>query len=159
VRLLDERLRRACDSVDVCQSVLGSFFVRVTVGEYDLQSPEELLRLLLTMARNKVADQSRKARAARRDVRRIEPGAVDWEEVPGATATPSAEVAYAELLREFGRRLTDEERDLAEQRRRGRAWADLAAERGSTPDALRKQLSRAADRVARELGLDADGHE
>jgi RNA polymerase sigma-70 factor (ECF subfamily) len=154
LRMLDERLRRTCDSVDVCQSVLGSFFVRAALGEYELNTPDDLVRLLVSMARNKMADQTRKAQAACRDFRRIEAGEVVWAEVPGTSATPSAEVAYAELLREFNRRLTDEERVLAEQRRQGRAWVDLAVERGTTPDALRKQLNRAAERVAGELGLE-----
>jgi RNA polymerase sigma-70 factor (ECF subfamily) len=44
------------------------------------------------------------------------------------------------------------ERYLAEQRAQGREWAGLAAEVGGTPEALRKRLGRALDRVLRELG-------
>src|SRR5688500_13155228 len=58
-RLTDPRLRRSLDSLDVCQSVLLSFFVRVGSGQYDLQTPEQLLRLLTTMARNKLLNQAR----------------------------------------------------------------------------------------------------
>jgi DNA-directed RNA polymerase specialized sigma24 family protein len=46
------RLRRALDSVDVCQSVLQSFFVRAASGKYDLETPEQLQGLLRAMARN-----------------------------------------------------------------------------------------------------------
>ena len=35
-----------------------------------------------------------------------------------------------------------------------RSWPDIAAELGGTPDARRKQLARALDRVAAELGLE-----
>src|SRR5436305_12736501 len=68
-RLTDPRLRRTCDSMDVCQSVLLSFFVRAASGQYDLESPEQLLRLLTTMARNKLLNQARQQHAARRDSR------------------------------------------------------------------------------------------
>ncbi len=36
VRLRDPRLRRLIESVDMCQSVFGSFFVRTALGQYDL---------------------------------------------------------------------------------------------------------------------------
>src|SRR5437588_11225965 len=70
-RLTDPRLRRTCDSMDVCQSVLLSFFVRAASGQYDLDSPEQLLRLLTTMARNKLLNQARQQHAACRDTRLV----------------------------------------------------------------------------------------
>src|SRR3954471_22077918 len=70
-RLTDPRLRRTCDSMDVCQSVLLSFFVRAASGQYDLDTPEQLLRLLTTMARNKLLNQARLDHAARRDSRMV----------------------------------------------------------------------------------------
>ncbi len=36
---LNQRLRRAFDSLDLAQAVLGSFFVRVAAGQYELDSP------------------------------------------------------------------------------------------------------------------------
>ena len=38
-RLRDQRLRRAFDSLDICQSVLASFFVRAASGQYELDTP------------------------------------------------------------------------------------------------------------------------
>src|SRR5262249_3203175 len=74
LRLEDRRLTRAFDSMDVCQSVLASFFVRAAVGEYDLEAPEQLVGLLVKMARNKLASAARKATRQRRDHRRQAPG-------------------------------------------------------------------------------------
>ena len=154
VRLADTRLRRLFDSVDVCQSVLGSFFVRAALGEFDLQTPEQLLSLLVSMARRKAADVAREAGAARRDYRREQPGAEEAQ-APARDATPSQEVAGAELLVEFRRRLSAVERQLADQRAAGLEWEQIAAQRGASPEALRKQLTRAIDRVAQELGLES----
>ena len=39
LRLEDRRLYRVFDSMDVCQSVLGSFFLRAAAGQYDLERP------------------------------------------------------------------------------------------------------------------------
>src|SRR5438270_8122393 len=59
LRLTDLRLARAFDSMDVCQSVLASFFVRTAAGQYDLGGPADLLRLLVRMTRNKLASAAR----------------------------------------------------------------------------------------------------
>ncbi len=158
VRLANPRLGRVLDSMDICQSVLANFFTRAAAGQFDLERPEDLLKLLVTMARNKLRDQVRHQQARRRDNRRLEGGSPDvLAEVAGGDGTPSQIVAGEELLREVRRRLTDEERYLAEQRAQNRDWADLAAELGGSPEALRKRLARALDRVTRELGLEEGG--
>jgi RNA polymerase sigma-70 factor (ECF subfamily) len=159
VRLRDARLRRLFDSTDVCQSVLASFFVRAALGQYQLDSPEQLLKLLATMARNKVVNEAARQGAGCRDYRRVEAGDAQAREVAGRDATPSQTVAADELLREARRRLGAEERRLLELRQQGREWADIAAELGGSPQALRKRLERAVERVANELGLAEASHE
>ncbi len=156
LRMQDARLRRVFDSMDVCQSVLASFFVRTAAGQFDLEKPEQLLGLLVQMARHKLADQVRRQRAGRRDNRRIEGGDVHEREVVAVEAGPSRQVAGRDLLQAVRGRLSPEERQLADQRALGKEWPDIAAELGGDPCALRKKLTRAINRVARELGLDDD---
>jgi RNA polymerase sigma-70 factor (ECF subfamily) len=159
IRLADPRLRRLLDSTDICQSVLGSFFIRAALGQYDLEDPQQLLRLLVNMSRKKLIDHERRERAARRDFRRTQGGEALEFGLAAPDATPSQEVAHRELLQEVRKRLSPDERRLAEQRAAGRDWAGIAADEGDTPEALRKKLGRAVDRVVQELGLDgvADG--
>jgi RNA polymerase sigma-70 factor (ECF subfamily) len=146
LRLADSRLRRQFDSMDICQSVLASFFVRAALGQYHLDTPQELVRLLAVMARNKVVDKARK----RQD--EAEPPHLD--EVAAVGRSPSQQVAARDLLDQFRAHLSEAERQLADQRALGREWADIATECGGNPEALRKQLARAVERVAAELGLD-----
>jgi RNA polymerase sigma-70 factor (ECF subfamily) len=154
VRLADTRLRRVLDSMDICQSVFGSFFVRTALGQYDLDTPEQLLGLLIRMSQNKVLAHVRDSGAARRDYRRVREVSAEGRLLASADPSPSQQVSAQELLREFRRRLSEEERQLAEQRADGRDWAAIAAERGASPEALRKQLARAVARVAQELGME-----
>lgn len=156
VRLTDPRMRRVLDSVDVCQSVLGNFFARVALGQFDLRDPRQLLRLLATMARNKVIYWARKQYASNRDRRRewsLEWAAEHEQEPQSPEASPSQAVAGAELLAEVRRRLSTEEAWIADQRAAGKEWADIAAECGASPEAVRKRLERGLDRVGRELQL------
>jgi hypothetical protein len=47
---------------------------------------------------------------------------------------------------------------MAELWAQGQGWPAIAAALGGPPDALRKQLTRALDRVARQLGIEEDDH-
>jgi RNA polymerase sigma-70 factor (ECF subfamily) len=154
LRLTDPGLCRAFDSMDICQSVMASFFVHAACGRYELDEPGQLIKLLIGMARNKLASAARRQRAKRRDSRRVAAKAVDEFDPPGGIATPSQIVAGEELLREAQQRLSQEERDLADRRAQGRSWEEIAAELGGTPNGRRVQLGRALDRISQQLGLD-----
>jgi RNA polymerase sigma-70 factor (ECF subfamily) len=155
LRLRDPRLRRVLDSTDVCQSVLASFFVRAAAGQFELDRPEQLLRLLAVMARNKLAGQARRAYVTRREIGDDAP-AGDGLADPGPG--PTHEVDWRDLLGAVRGRLSDEERQLADRRARSEGWEQIAIEMGGSPEALRKKLTRALDRVARQLGLDELDH-
>jgi RNA polymerase sigma-70 factor (ECF subfamily) len=153
MRLTDPRMGRVLDSMDVCQSVMASFFVRAAAGQYDLNGPQDLIKLLVVMARNKVATAARKQRRQARDQRRVQ--ALDAEEIDPAAVgpTPSQAVAGKELLDRFRQLLSVEERDLADRRALGQGWAEIAAALGGTPQSRRKQLERAVARVSEQLGI------
>jgi RNA polymerase sigma-70 factor (ECF subfamily) len=155
IRLRDQRLRRLFDSMDICQSVLASFFVRVALGQYELEQAGHLVGLLTRMAQHKVADQARRQRAECRDFGRVAGVALaDGVAAPGVS--PDRQVALDDLLREFHSRLSPEEARLAELRAQGHGWDEIAAEVGEGAEALRKRLARAVERVARELDLDGE---
>jgi RNA polymerase sigma-70 factor (ECF subfamily) len=157
LRLRDARLRRVLESLDICQSVLGSFFVRAASGQYDLNDPKDLLNLLIKMARNKVVSAARRQQSQRRDHRRMAAdGAAELKEAASALPGPSTVIERQDLLQEFRHRLNDEERQLMELRNQGYDWPEVAARLGGTPEARRAQLVRAVDRVARKLGLDEE---
>src|SRR5262249_36891000 len=147
IMLLNARLRRVFDSMDICQSVMGSFFVRLSLGQFQVEEPAQLVKLLVSMTRNKVADQARKEQAEGRDHRRVEAGDVHDHDVAGVAAGPSQIVAARDLLEQVRSRLTPDELRLADRRAVGRDWPDIAAELGGNPDALRKKFTRAINRV------------
>jgi DNA-directed RNA polymerase specialized sigma24 family protein len=157
-RLSGSKLGAVLDSVDICQSVLASFFIRAASGQYELDSPQQLQKLLAAMAKNKLAFQVRKQYAQMRDQRRDE-GRADDQALAGSSCTPSRQVSARELLDEVHKRLSPEERALVELRNDGVEWDEIATRMEGRPDALRKKLSRALDRVAEELGIDESSHE
>jgi RNA polymerase sigma-70 factor (ECF subfamily) len=158
-RLSDTRLMRVLDSMDICQSVFASFFVRTANGQFDIDNPEQLMKLLTAMARNKLSKQVHGQQRQKRDYRRVQGGEIDEGQFPALEGTPSQFVAGQELLREADKLMTPDEIQLRELRKEGLDWAAIADQLGSSPEALRKKLTRALDRVAHELKLDDDENE
>jgi len=154
IHLRDSRLRRVLDSMDICQSVLASFFVRTALGEFELESPQQLLQLLATITRNKLVNQANRLRAQRRDIRRDAALDADSGHLLDPASDPSEQASAKEILEKVRTGLDDEERYLAEQRAVGRAWKEIAQELGGTEVALRKKLARALRRVMARLGLE-----
>jgi RNA polymerase sigma-70 factor (ECF subfamily) len=153
-RLSDPSLYPLFGSMDICQSVLASFFVRAAVGQFDLENPGQLLGLLVAMARNKLAGHVRHQHRQRRDSRRrASHGDALLDERPGGEA-PDRLVESKELLDRVRQCLSEEERQLADLRAEGLTWPEVAARVGGQDQARRRQLGRALNRVARELGLD-----
>ena len=160
LRLTDPRLNSRFDWTDVCQSVMASFFLRVASGQFELDEPGQLQKLLVVMTRHKLANQERRHRAGKRDYRRLESrDPSELEGCPVRSPSPSRLVAGRELLEEFHRRLSAEERELADLRAEGCEWPEIAARLGGTPQARRKQFARAVDRVEQQIegGWTSDG--
>lgn len=155
VRLSGSHMGRLLDSMDICQSVMANFFVRVAGGQFDLDSPQQMLKLLVTMACNKVTDQARRQKAQRRSeqkARNVEPEVMNA--VADQAQSPSQVAEQRELLQAARAQLTPEELFLVEERSQGKEWAEIAAATGDSPEALRKRLARALDRVGKKLGLE-----
>lgn len=152
-RLRDSHARRELDSMDISQSVLGNFFVRVATRQYDLNEPGDLVKLLVTMTRNRVAEQLRTQHRQRRDSRRTVLG-VEGMPLASADPTPSRVLAGKEILELVRQSLSGEERRLVDLRAQGLSWGEIADSLGGSADARRKQMARAIDEIVHKLGLE-----
>jgi RNA polymerase sigma factor (sigma-70 family) len=156
VRLFDARVRRVHDADDICQSVLASFFVRLALGQYEFETSEDLIRLLGSMARNKIVDKGRRVEREGQADQRVPLAELPETALASREATPSQKLVVQELIQEARRRLSPEERQLLEWREQGLEWGDIAGRVGDPPETLRKRLARASALVARQLGLAED---
>lgn len=157
VRMLigDDRLNRAFDSMDVSQSVLASFFKRAEAGSYQIERFEQLAKLLVAMARNKLVSRVRSERRLIRDARRLSAEPEVLEQLVDSCPSPSEHLARREELELFKSALRDDERAIYELRTEGLSWAEVAARLGGTGQARRMQFSRGLQRLERQL----DQHE
>jgi RNA polymerase sigma-70 factor (ECF subfamily) len=150
-RMGDDRLNRAFDSLDVSQSVFANFFHCATTGKYVLDRPDQLVRLLVRMARNRLVSRVRKERRLVRDVGRVvgEPNVLDH--VADARPSPSAIASRKEEMELLKTSLSEEEHQVFELRKTGFSWDEIAARLGGSSQARRMQLSRGLDRLEQRL--------
>jgi RNA polymerase sigma factor (sigma-70 family) len=153
MRIGDDRLNRAFDSFDVSQSVLACFFSQAAAGDYELYQPDQLARLLLTMARNRLISRTRIERRLVRDVRRLTADPSVLEHVTDGRPSPSQVVSRREELELLKASLTEEERQIFDLRVDGLSWNEVATRLGGSGPARRMQLSRGLERVERRREL------
>ena len=119
---MSEDLKTRLDADDVAQSVFRTFFRRVSGGQYNAPEQEELWRLLLTIALNKMRNSASRHRAAKRGVGRttsLEPDAV-------SDIDPQSEVVIKMLVEEVLLQLGPEQRDLVRMRIMGCTVDEIA---------------------------------
>ena len=96
-------LARRVDPEDIVQSVFRTFFRRVSLGQYAVPDGEEIWKLLLVIALNKVRATAAHHKAAKRDVRRTTGGesydrAIESEPGGDEAALQALKMVVEELL-------------------------------------------------------------
>lgn len=155
--LRDSRLSRVVGESDLFQSAVSQFLWGLRLGKFDVGSPDEMLRLLRTIAQRRVCGAARFCQAQRRDLRRN----ADLDGTPetmcvASDPTPSKAASAKELIAETLARLPERARQIVHWRQDGLSWAQIAEllNGDATPEAVRKQYERSVARVAAELGLE-----
>lgn len=152
-RLHRSELQPAADSVDVCQSVLGSVLLRLVAGEYELHNENDLRNLLLAVANKKFLMLARHESAGKRDRGRTKYLSDMPERAQTQAHDPSQPLICQELLAQIAARLSPHESKLLRLRRKGFSWSEIARQLEDDPTVLRQRLSRALRSVASELGI------
>jgi RNA polymerase sigma factor (sigma-70 family) len=156
IQLRNSPLQRQFDSMDICQSVMANFLVRVTAGQFELDEPAKVLRLLVTMARNRLTDKARAQKGAERN-----PGGKQAEgsqilnNLADPVTSPSRVLQGRELLEQIKQQLTPDEAELLDYRTQGLEWPEIAAKLNVKPDGLRKKFTRAMDRVVEDMNVES----
>jgi RNA polymerase sigma factor (sigma-70 family) len=151
--LSDPRLRRQFDSLDVCQSVLASFFLHAANVGYELTVPSQILALLTRIAKNKLSTRTRDQLRQRRDIRRLSRVRVEEAIIPSHDPDPAQQAENQELLARALDSMTPEIRAIAVRRMDGENWPMIAQSLGGTAESLRKQFERAVQRIADSLDV------
>jgi DNA-directed RNA polymerase specialized sigma24 family protein len=152
-RRLDPRiLRKAGGESDVLQSVFAGFFAAPPGPGGPPRSRDDLWRLLVHFTLCKVANTAHHHRAARRDVRRVQPLGDFDDADPGVLGPEAAAVAREEFDRLLARLPDDLQRVLA-LRLEGYTVAEIAARLGRVERTVELKLPAIRGLLAPHLRL------
>lgn len=130
---------------DIVQSVFRTFFRRAARGEFEVPEGEDLWRLFLVIALNKVRNAAARHRAARRDVRRTATEATEVE-VP-ADALSHLRMSIDEVLSQ----LPESSRAIVERRVEGHEVAEIANLVGRSKRSVERVLREFRERLRAEI--------
>jgi RNA polymerase sigma-70 factor (ECF subfamily) len=145
-RKLSKQLRSKFDSVDFVQSVWASVFANRDLLA-QLEGPEQMIAFLVTLARNKVTEQTQKRfQTQKRDLgqeQRLEGTSADTpEEVPEIGATPSQVAIANETWDRLLEGQPTQHREILVLRRLGNTHLEIAQKLGVNEKTVRRILNR-----------------
>jgi len=138
-----DQIRRDFSAVDICQSVFASLFTRLKEDRFDFEKPQDLRNLLCAMAHYKISSKAKLCRVKLRAVLDDDMSPDPVDPGPGPEKSVDDKDFSAAVLKHF----TLDELEVVIRRLDEQSWAAIAAALGGTPEARRKQLNRAFDRV------------
>ena len=149
--LLGPALQPHLDSVDLTQSAFRTLLAGLKQEKFDFSSPEQLLALLLTVVRRKVARQWRKSQRQQR-LSLPEEAADAFASLASAEAPPESRATVNDSIAQLLVGLSDIDRRMIELRLDGHSTVEVAQLLGLDSRVLRARLSRLRQRL-REEGL------
>ncbi|MCO8123348.1 sigma-70 family RNA polymerase sigma factor [Stieleria sp. TO1_6] len=151
-RMRDSVLRRLHDSIDVEQSVFRRFFKRGGTGDLSLATEDELRAYLFTLAKHRVSEMKREQSAQKRKANFVEEDSrFQLGQLAGTNGTTDSASAESELMLEVRSIVGTDDWEAVVQRLEGRTWKEVARDRGTKPDTLRKRLQTALQLVKARL--------
>jgi RNA polymerase sigma-70 factor (ECF subfamily) len=145
-------LARRVDADDLVQSIFGSFFRGASKGYYEVPEGEELWKLFLVIALNKIRAKGKYHRAARRDVR-MTVGSDHFDALPVSVGNPEdGEVAFLRLaVAEALEKLPPQHKQIVTLRMEGHEVREIAELAGRSHRTVERILQQARDRLSQLL--------
>ena len=150
-------LGRRLDPEDIVQTVFRTFFRRVAQGNYDVPDGEEIWKLLLVIALNKIRAAGIHHKAAKRDVRRTNSG--DANDLVIQESSGKDETALAVLrmvVDDVLTGLSESHRKMIELRIEGHEVVEISQAVGRSKRSVERVLQDFRRRMG-ELIHEADG--
>ncbi len=145
-------LARRVDADDIVQSIFSSFFRGASQGYYEVPEGEDLWKLFLVIALNKIRAKGNYHRAARRDVR-MTVASDDFDQLPVASGNPDdGDLAFLRLaVAEALDKLPPQHKQIVTLRIEGHEVGVIAELVGRSHRTVERILQQARERLTELL--------
>jgi RNA polymerase sigma-70 factor (ECF subfamily) len=148
------QLAARLDAEDIVQSVFRTFFHEARQGFYDVPAGEDLWRLLLVIALNKVRAKGAFHKAAKRDVRLTMPLGESHSSAGTLKDPKDCAAAFLHLVVDEALQCLDSrQRHIVELRLQGYAVAEIADKTGRSKRSIERHLQEIRTKLSRYLPI------
>lgn len=148
-RQTDQKMAVRVDPEGVVQSVFRTFFRRVNMGQYHVSDSDELWKLLLVIALNKLRTQAMAHRTAKRDVDKTV--SLSDSDQKKSTQDDEALLVLKMTVSEVVGELSDVERDIVWLRIQGYEIQEIADRCGRSKRSVERILQNFRKRLSGEI--------
>lgn len=141
-------LGRQVDVEDLVQSIFGSFFRGASQGYYDVPAGEELWKLFLVIALNKIRAKGNYHRAAKRDVRMTIQGETALDQATTGGEREENLTILRLTVEEALERLPPQYKEIVTLRIEGFEIGEIAEQTGRSHRTVERILQQARQRLA-----------
>jgi RNA polymerase sigma-70 factor, ECF subfamily len=145
-RRISQRFSRRVDPEDIVQSVFRTFFGRAKAGEFVLEGPDDLCRLLARITVHKTLRQIAFHHMGKRDVTKEATGGVEGHErlneLLARDPTPEASSLFVDQLRHFLMNLRPQEQQIVDLRMQEYTAAEIAQKLNVSERTIRRLMER-----------------
>jgi len=145
-RRISQRYCRRVDPEDIVQSVFRTFFGRAKAGQFHLEGPDDLCRLLARITVHKTLRQIAYHHMGKRDVKKEATdgdGSQDrLQELLGNDPTPLANTLFMDQLQHFLLHLRPQEREIVDLRLQGHTATEIAEKLNVSERTIRRLMER-----------------
>jgi RNA polymerase sigma factor (sigma-70 family) len=148
-------LQSLLESQDLVQSVFIQVVAEIRDESVQFSDEEKLEAYLRTVGRSRLRDHIRRLKAAKRNRQRTLGGGPDaLAQLPDTAPSPSGMAEVREQVERVEGCTAPDDLQVIRDHADGAEWQQLAAERNTTPEALRKRIERIRQRIRNALGPD-----
>jgi RNA polymerase sigma factor (sigma-70 family) len=155
---ISRKLARRLDPEDVVLSAWRSFFVATGAGKLVAPDDDDLWPLLVTLTLRKLARQSARQGAKRRDVQTEESldSVREWQAAVSRDPSPEEAAILADEVEALMASLDDADREVLTRRLQGDDQATIAAAMNCSERTVRRSMQRARDALtkSRDIAID-----
>jgi RNA polymerase sigma-70 factor (ECF subfamily) len=154
-RRISQRLARRVDAEDILQSVFRTFFNRARQGQFHVEDPDDLCKLLVRITLHKTLRQVAFHSAAKRDMKHEEGSGHETErdrllEVMDREPSPEEASTFLDELESILEQQRPQDREIIDLRMQGFSNVEIAEKLGISDRKIRRLMERLRGQAEQE---------
>ncbi len=151
---ISQRLASRIDAEDIVQSVFRTFFVRARQGQFEINDPDDICKMLARITVHKTFRQVAHHLAGKRSAARETAQSEDQQELiqtlKGREPTPEEAAGLLDQMEHFLAQMKPEDREILEMRMQGHSSQEISEKLGISDRKVRRLMERIRGQASKD---------